>query len=140
VPCSTRTVTCCFISRAGRRVADHAGAGAEVLAANPSTPTARANLATYRSVMCDYAARRRTLEVMATKCDMAPQGLLESFSAVGALVTDRSGVLSQQCQNCVRVCRRKQAFILNHHGWASLVRLLGHGVAAPIGEHDLTGA
>ena len=44
----------------------------------------------------DDVAWRRALDVVATKCDTAQQGLLQPFSAVGAIATDRSGMASAE--------------------------------------------
>jgi hypothetical protein len=69
------------------------GGNVEVPAAYPSTPTARAIwrriAVSWSGVTCDGVARRRALEVVATRCDTAQQGLLQPFSAVGAIATDR---------------------------------------------------
>ena len=64
----------------------------------PSTPTARAicrRMATSCSVvMQDGVAARRALDVVATRCDTAQHGLVQPFSGVGAIATERSGMAS----------------------------------------------
>jgi hypothetical protein len=63
----------------------------------PPTPTARAicrrMAISWSEVMREGVAERRALDVVATRCDTAQHGLLQPFSAVGAIATERSGAL-----------------------------------------------